>query len=148
MKINTNISVNVPDVLYGCETWSVTLREDRGLGCSRIRSWGRYFGLRAEEVRVDWRKVHNEEQHNLCSSPGTVWVIVRNKDSESGSCCWQWMHVKLPVSRNVTWVSVHPQSLHSDVTGAESLCGVASMGSSAWKALWDISFQIFCFSFQ
>jgi hypothetical protein len=32
---------------------------------------------------VDWRKVHNEELHNLCSSPGTVWVIVRNEESES-----------------------------------------------------------------
>jgi hypothetical protein len=40
------------------------------------------FSPKGQEVRVGWRKVHNEELHNLCSSPSTVWVIVRNKESE------------------------------------------------------------------
>jgi len=52
----------------------------------RNRELRKIFWPKGQEVSVDWRKVHNEELHNLCSSPGTVWVIVRNKDSAADTC--------------------------------------------------------------
>jgi len=55
----------LPVVLYGCETWSLTLREER-----RLRSFGkrvlrRIFGSKREEVVRKWRKIHNEELNDL-----------------------------------------------------------------------------------
>jgi len=47
------------------------------------RELRKIFLPKGQEVRVNWRKVHNGELHNWCSSSGTMWVIVRNKDSES-----------------------------------------------------------------
>ena len=53
------------------------------MGAFKNRELRKIFWPKGQEVRMDWRKVHNEELHNLCSSPGTVWVILRNKESES-----------------------------------------------------------------
>jgi hypothetical protein len=47
-------------VLYGCQTWSLTLREKRSLGVQR-----RIFGSKGEGVTRDWRKPRNEKFHNL-----------------------------------------------------------------------------------
>jgi hypothetical protein len=44
VKIKIYRSMSLPVVLYGCETWSVTLREEHG-GCLRIGGWGEYLGL-------------------------------------------------------------------------------------------------------
>jgi hypothetical protein len=59
----------LPAVLYGCETWSLTLREDRRLRVfeNRVLSW--IFGPRRDEVTGKWRKLHNEERRDLYSSP-------------------------------------------------------------------------------
>jgi hypothetical protein len=54
-------------VLYGCETWSLTLREEH-----RLR---RIFGSKRDEVTGDWRKLHNEELHNLYSLPNTIRMM-------------------------------------------------------------------------
>jgi hypothetical protein len=58
-----------PSVLYGCETWSVTLREDRVFD-NRVPS--RTFGPKGDEVTGEWRKLHKEELHNLYSSPDII----------------------------------------------------------------------------
>jgi hypothetical protein len=50
-------------VLYGCETWSLTLREER-----RVRVLRRIFGPKRDVVAWEWRKLHNEELHDLHSS--------------------------------------------------------------------------------
>jgi hypothetical protein len=52
-------------VLYGCETWSLTLREERRLRVSenRVPSW--MFGPKRDEVTGEWRKLHNEELNDL-----------------------------------------------------------------------------------
>jgi hypothetical protein len=60
-------------VLYGCETWSVTLGEEHRLRVFENRVL-RIFGPEREEDG-SWRKLHNDELHNLYSSPNIVRVI-------------------------------------------------------------------------
>ena len=62
-------------VLYGCETWSLTLREERKLRVSENMVLRRIFEPRREEVKGEWRRLHNEELNNLYSSPNIVRVI-------------------------------------------------------------------------
>jgi hypothetical protein len=61
-------------VLYGCETWSLTLREERKLRVFENRVLRRIFGLK-REVMGDWRKMHNEELHNLYFLPNIIRMI-------------------------------------------------------------------------
>ena len=65
----------MPLVLYGCETWSLTLVEERGLTVSENRVVRRIFGTKRDEVTWQWRKLHNGELNNLYSSPNIVLVI-------------------------------------------------------------------------
>jgi len=65
----------LPVVLYGCETWSLTLREERSLRVFENRVLRRIFGTKRGEVTGKWRKLHNEELNNLYSSPNIVRVI-------------------------------------------------------------------------
>ena len=62
-------------VLYGRETWSLTLREGRRLRVFENRMLRRIFGPKRDEVTGDWRKLHNEELNDLYSSPSIIWVI-------------------------------------------------------------------------
>jgi hypothetical protein len=62
-------------VLYGCETWSLTIREDRRLRVFESRVMRRIFRPKRDEVTGEWRKLHNEELNNLYSSPSIVRVI-------------------------------------------------------------------------
>jgi hypothetical protein len=48
-------------VVYGYETWSLTLREERGLRVFENRVLRRIFGPKRDEVKGEWRKLHNEE---------------------------------------------------------------------------------------
>jgi hypothetical protein len=57
----------LPVVLYGCETWSLTLREKHRLRVFENRVLSSIFGQKRDEVTGDWRKLHNEELHNLYS---------------------------------------------------------------------------------
>jgi len=68
-------TILLPVVLYGCETWSLTLREECRLRVFENRVWRRIFGLNRDEVKGEWRKVHNEELNDLYSSPNIVRVI-------------------------------------------------------------------------
>jgi hypothetical protein len=58
-------------VLYGCETWSLTLREEHGLRVFEKRVLRRISGQKRDEVMGGWRKMHNE-LHNLYSSPNRI----------------------------------------------------------------------------
>jgi hypothetical protein len=58
-------------VSYGCETWSLTLREEHRQRVFENRVLRRSFGTKRDEVTGGWRKLHNEELHNLYSSPST-----------------------------------------------------------------------------
>jgi hypothetical protein len=62
-------------VLYGCETWSLTLRKKHKLRVFENRVLRRIFELKRNEVTREWRKLHNEELHDLYSSPRVIRII-------------------------------------------------------------------------
>jgi hypothetical protein len=68
------LSKILPVVLYGCETWSLTVREEQRLRVFENRVLRRIFGPKRDEVTEDWRKLHDEDLHNLYSSPSTIRV--------------------------------------------------------------------------
>jgi hypothetical protein len=62
-------------VLYGCETWSLTLRNAHRLRVFEKKVLRRIFGPKRVEVMGCWRKLHNEELHNFYFSPSIVGMI-------------------------------------------------------------------------
>jgi hypothetical protein len=75
LKVTIYKTIILPLVLYGCETWSVTVREEHRLREFENRIPRRIFGLKRDEVTGDWRKLHNEELHILYSSPNIIKQI-------------------------------------------------------------------------
>jgi hypothetical protein len=68
--------VILPVVLYGCEAWSLTLREEeRRLKAFENRVLRRVFGSKRDEVTGEWRRLHNEELNDLYSLPNFVRVV-------------------------------------------------------------------------
>jgi hypothetical protein len=67
MKIEICRTIVLPLSLYGCETWFPQLRDKHRLRAFENRVLRKIFGCNREEV-TGWRKWHNEELHNLCSS--------------------------------------------------------------------------------
>jgi hypothetical protein len=61
--------------MYGCETWSLILREEQRLGVIESRVLRRIFGPKRDEVTGEWRKLHNEELHDLYSSPSIIRIM-------------------------------------------------------------------------
>jgi hypothetical protein len=73
-KIRVYRTVALPVVLYGCETWSLTLREEKRLTVFD-NTVLRIFGPKRDDVTGEWRRLHNEELNELYSSPNIVRVI-------------------------------------------------------------------------
>ena len=73
VKIKIYRTLILPVVLYGCETWPLTLREERRLRVSESRVLRRIFGLKRDEVTEDWRKLR--EELNDLYSPNIIRVI-------------------------------------------------------------------------
>jgi len=61
--------------LYGCETWSLIVREERRLRVFENRVLRKIFGPKRDKVTVEWRKLHIEELNDLYCSPNIVRVI-------------------------------------------------------------------------
>jgi hypothetical protein len=74
IKIKIYKTVIFPVVLYGCETWSLTLREEHRLRVFENRVLRKIFGPKREEDG-SWRELHNDELHSLYSSLNIVRVI-------------------------------------------------------------------------
>jgi hypothetical protein len=74
LKIKIYKTVILPVVVYGCGTWSLTLREEHRLRFFENRVLRRIFGPKREEDG-SWRKLHNDELHSLYSSPNITRVI-------------------------------------------------------------------------
>jgi len=75
LKIKIYRTIILPVVLYGCETWSLTMREERKLRVFENTVLRRIFGPRRDEVTGDWRRLHNEGLNDLYCSPNIVRVI-------------------------------------------------------------------------
>jgi hypothetical protein len=72
VKVKIYKTIILPVVLYGCETWSLALREEHRLRVFENRVLRRIFGPKRDEVTGEWRKLHNEELRNLYSSPDII----------------------------------------------------------------------------
>jgi hypothetical protein len=75
VKVKKYKTIILPFVLYGCETWSLTLREVNRLRMFENRVLRRILGPKRDEVTGEWRKLHNEELHILYSSPNVIRQI-------------------------------------------------------------------------
>jgi len=64
-KDNIKRTLILPLALYGCETWSLTLREERRLKVFENRVLRRIFGRKRDQATGEWRKLHNEELNDL-----------------------------------------------------------------------------------
>jgi len=84
LKIKIYRTIIFPVVLYGCETWSLTLRDERRLRVFENRVLRRIFGPEKDEVTGDWRKLHKEELNDLYSSPNIVRVIQSRRMRQAG----------------------------------------------------------------
>ena len=75
LKIKIYRNIILPVVLYGCEAWSLTAREEKKLRVFENMVLRRIFGPRRDGVTGEWRRLHNEELNGLYSSPNIVRVI-------------------------------------------------------------------------
>ena len=79
LKIKIYRSIILRVVLYGCETWSLTLREERRLRVFENRVLRRVFVPKRDEVTRKWRKLYNEELSDLYALPNIVRVVNREE---------------------------------------------------------------------
>ncbi|KAJ4434159.1 hypothetical protein ANN_16479 [Periplaneta americana] len=100
LKVRIYKTVILPVVLYGCETWTLILREEQRLRMFENKILRKIFGAKRDEVTGDWRKLHNAELHALYSSPD----IIRN--IKSRRLRWAGHVARMGESRNVYRVLV------------------------------------------
>jgi hypothetical protein len=77
VKIQIYKTIILPLVLYGCETWSLALKEEHRLRVFENRVLRRIFGPKRDEVTGEWTKLHYEELCDLYSSPSIIRIISR-----------------------------------------------------------------------
>jgi len=75
LKIKIYRTIIMPIILYGYETWSLTLREESRLRVFENRVLRKIFGPKRDEVKGEWRKLHIKELNDLYSSPNIVRMI-------------------------------------------------------------------------
>jgi hypothetical protein len=75
LKTTIYRTIILPLVLYGCENWSLTLKDERRLRVFENRVLRRVFGPKRDEVTGEWRRLHNEELNDLYSLPSIVRVV-------------------------------------------------------------------------
>ncbi|KAJ4452141.1 hypothetical protein ANN_03659 [Periplaneta americana] len=100
LKVRIYKTVILPVVLYGCETWTLTLREEHRLRVFENKVLRKIFGSKRDEFTGEWRKLHNTELHALYSSPD----IIRN--IKSRRLRWAGHLARMGESRNACRVLV------------------------------------------
>jgi hypothetical protein len=97
--------------LYGCETWSLTLREEHRLRVFENTVLRRISGLKRDEVTGGWRKLHNEELHDLYSSPSIIRII---NPASNGLSTQQFLFSSSDVIiHNMFWSYNHHQAAYN-----------------------------------
>jgi hypothetical protein len=86
----------LPVVLYGCKTWSLTLREEHRLRMFENKVLRRIFGPKRDEVMGGWRKLHNEELHDLYCSPSIIRIIKSRRMRWAGHVVRRWK-IEMPI---------------------------------------------------
>jgi hypothetical protein len=86
LKIRIYKRIILPVVLYGCETWSLTLREEHRLRVFENRVLRRIFGPKKDEVTREWRKLHNEELRDFYSSPSIIRIMNEYNNTCATGC--------------------------------------------------------------
>jgi hypothetical protein len=84
LKVKIYKTIILPVVLFGCETWSVTLRKEHGLRVFENRVLRGIFGPKRDGVTGKWRKLHSGELHNLYSSPDIIRQVKSRRMSWAG----------------------------------------------------------------
>jgi hypothetical protein len=109
VKVKIYKTIILPVVLFGCETWSVTLREEHRLRMFENGVLRRIFAPKRDEVTGRWRKLHSEELHILYSSPniirqmksrGTRWAGHVARMERRGKCSRFWWESQ---RKETTW---------------------------------------------
>jgi hypothetical protein len=95
VKKSKNENIILPVILYGRETWSLTLREEHRLKVFENKVMRRIFGSKRDEVTGGWRKLHNEELRDLYSSPSIIRIL------ESRMMRWVGHVARIGENRNV-----------------------------------------------
>jgi hypothetical protein len=72
VKVRIYKTIMLPVVLYGCHSWSLTLKEEHRLQVFGNRVLKKIFGPKSDEVTGEWKKLHNEELCDLYSSPSII----------------------------------------------------------------------------
>jgi hypothetical protein len=84
IKIRIYKTIIMRVVLHRCETWSLTFRKEHRLRVVENRVWRRIFGPKRDEVTGGWRKLHNEELHNVYFTPSIIRMIKSNRMKWAG----------------------------------------------------------------
>ena len=90
IQSNTFRTITSPVVLYGCETWSLTFRDERRLRVFENRVLREIFGPRRDEVTGEWRRLHKDELYDLYCSTNVIRVIRIEKNEMGGACSTYW----------------------------------------------------------
>jgi hypothetical protein len=95
LKVKMYKTIVLQVVSYGCETWSVTLREEHRLRVSENRVLRGIFGPMRDKVTGEWRKLHSGELHNLYSPPDKI------RQNKSRRMRWAGHVARMGEGRNV-----------------------------------------------
>ena len=100
LKVKTYKTIILPVVLYGCETWSLTLLVEHRLRVFQNKVLSNMFGAKKDKIKGEWRKLHNGQLHALYYSPN----IIRNLKSRR--LRWAGHVARMEQSRNAQRVLV------------------------------------------